>query len=191
MNKKYSEVDLLGLKRHLQSGRSSFLYKFRYRRFFSREVTFSLRLPSTYLDRGEILCEDIERLIEEEVEIEHLLSMILLDFLKKMSKLGAMAAFQYLVDRYSKVLRIAHYKGEEEEFELIQKPREPFETCEVTLHHNVAYRLELFLAELDHTFAHEMTVEKLIEIVYCHMIETVKTDGGATFTKAFIKYLKT
>jgi hypothetical protein len=71
-------------------------------------------------------------------------------FLKELAKKGSLSAYEYLMDRYSKILQVAHYQSDDvDEFELFDKPKEPLSTYQVSMNRKEVYRLEWFLMELD------------------------------------------
>jgi hypothetical protein len=188
---KYSALDLIGEERYLKSGEASWKYKLFFKWLASKEVILNLRIPETYLERGWMVCEDIKRLTDMEVEPKFILSVLVDSFLKELAKKGSLSAYEYLMDRYSKILQVAHYQSNQvDEFELFDKPKEPLSNYQVTMDRKEVYRLEWFLMEVESIVnVHHMTVEKVLEILYCHIIDLVKKGGGERFFKVLIKHI--
>ncbi|WP_100374767.1 hypothetical protein [Bacillus sp. FJAT-45037] len=188
---KYSKADLIGEKQYLNSGEASWKYKLLFKWFPSKEINLALHLPESYLERAWLLCQDIERITEEEgLTPKILLNVLVRSFLLELAKKGSMPAYEYLLERYSKVLQIAHYQSDRvDEFELFDKPNEPLAKYQVTLDYDTIYRLEWFLKELHLLVDHTLSVEKVLEILFCYMIELVQKGNGAKFCRALIDYV--
>ncbi|WEG19188.1 hypothetical protein PQ478_21785 (plasmid) [Alkalihalophilus pseudofirmus] len=189
---KYSGADLIGEERYLKSGEASWRYKLLFKWLASKDVTLHLRFPETYLKRCWLMCDDIKRYADEEIEPDFILSVLVESFLTELAKRGSLLAYEYLMERYSKVLQVAHYQSKNiDEFELFEKPNEPLEIYTVSLDRDAVYRLEWFLMELDEVVqTHGLTVEKVLEILFCYVIDLVKKGGGEQFFKRLISFIE-
>src|SRR5690625_3018249 len=101
MQMSYSKADLLSEELFLLSESASLKDKLFYKLLRTKKVPLIINIPQTYLARARILCDDLERITEEEVDIEFLIEVVLQDFVYELAKLnnGPLPAFQFLMDR--------------------------------------------------------------------------------------------
>lgn len=175
---KYSKADLLGDELYLLSNQATWKGKFLTRLFKTKKVKLQLQLPQLYVSRGEILCDDIERMTGETIDLSFIVDVLSYDFVNELarSKSGPLAPFRYLMDRYSKTLQVAHYQSEKvDEFTEYSIEQANLTSINVLLPSKDILRLEWFLKDLEEeVMEHGFTVEKILEILYCNLIELVK-----------------
>lgn len=175
---KYSRADILGSQLSMLTSESTF-NKMLNRLFLkSKKVRLVLHIPQLYVSRGMILCDDIERMSGEIIDIPFIIDVLCSDFVNELarSKSGPLAPFRYLMDRYSKTLQVAHYQSNKvdvfTEYRVEQTDLMP---VKVFLPAKDILRLEWFLKDLEEeVMEHGFTVEKILEILYCNLIELVK-----------------
>lgn len=191
---KYSQADLIGDELYLRSDDATWRGKLLTRLFKTKKVRLELQIPQTYLLRGEILCDDINRMTDDIIDVAFIIDVLCYDFVNELarSKTGPLAPFRYLMDRYSKTLQVAHYQSKKvdefTEYHIEQMELTPYK---VYLRYKEVLRLEWFLKDLEEEVKdHNFTVEKILEILYCNLIELVKKGEADRGINIIIKTLE-
>lgn len=188
----YSQLDLLEEERFLTSGEATWKYRILYKLLYTKKVHLEIRVPLTYFKRAEVFCDDLMRITDEEYELfpETLIDILVQDFIQELARnsTGPRAPYEYLMDKHSKTLTVAHYKDSRmEEFELYEREYESLRVLKVQIGRKEALRLEWFLNDLElEVVNHGFTVERIMEILFCYLIEIVKRGEAEKAVKKII-----
>lgn len=157
---KYSQYDLIN-KEIKELDEKGFANRFMNFILTDRRLPFKLKVPNDLYQRAEVLCEDVEEMKDDTKPFTqaHLVVYIFREFLDEVRKNdGNLRPFQMKLNNRIKDLPMINGQP--------LLPQKSKTTLHTKIGRKEVLRAEVFLKDLSFLSNHDLTVEKLIEIVY-------------------------
>ncbi len=157
---KYSQYDLIN-KEIKELDEKGFANRFMNFILTDRRLPFKLKVPNDLYQRAEVLCEDVEEMKDDTKSFTqaHLVVYIFREFLDEVRKNdGNLRPFQMKLNNRIKDLPMINGQP--------LLPQKSKTTLHTKIGRKEVLRAEVFLKDLSFLSNHDLTVEKLIEIVY-------------------------
>lgn len=170
----YSQLDLISRE---QEKNESLKELNRGRKFFfnaaysilNRQHVFTFYVPQKLFSRAELVCSKIEDIIHKPFTLEKLSEILYTDFLKYVDNNDIHTIYRLLTSRELAPKDV--YQSDEVYDGVITEEIRGYETIKVSIKHNDALEGEYFLEDLSETYDHSLTLENILEVVFCKFID--------------------